>query len=73
MDDIIRHIATFNEEAWFKLTLIPSFRQYAYSDAGIREYIKLFTKINIYANGDQVWYYEGERHCVRARDHLFKW
>ena len=45
--DIIVHIASFDEDIWYKLyTLIPRFKEYATSYTGRKHFIKIFTKIS---------------------------
>ena len=42
--DVILHIARFDEDAWYKLYRVDErFYEYAKSDAGIKEFILLFT------------------------------
>jgi len=49
--DIIKYIASFNPETWFRMMRInDAFALYARTDAGKREYIRLFTcreRVNI--------------------------
>jgi hypothetical protein len=49
--DIIKYVASFNPETWFRIMRInDAFALYACTDAGKREYVRLFTLIT-YVNG----------------------
>lgn len=46
--DVLKYIATYSEDVWYKLTLIDEdFKKYAYGDAGISAFINAFYKCEI--------------------------
>lgn len=61
--DVLKHIASFDEDTWYTLTRINcSFEEYAKSKEGVRDFIRIFAiddSINIarkIGSFDDVWY-----------------